>query len=50
MPVFHIYLERMTGIEPASPAWEAGILPLNHIRAMCLRDVSRSAGNIYYTI
>ena len=25
-------LERTTGIEPAFPAWEAGVLPLNHIR------------------
>jgi hypothetical protein len=21
----------MTGIEPASPAWEAGVLPMNYI-------------------
>ena len=27
-----IFLERTTGIEPAFPAWEAGVLPLNHIR------------------
>ena len=25
-------LERMTGIEPATEAWEASILPLNYIR------------------
>ena len=25
-------MERMTGIEPAQPAWKAGILPLNYIR------------------
>lgn len=25
-------MERMTGIEPAYPAWEAGVLPLNYIR------------------
>ena len=25
-------MERITGIEPASPAWKAGILPLNYIR------------------
>ena len=25
-------MERQTGIEPASPAWEAGILPLNQCR------------------
>ena len=24
--------ERMTGIEPASSAWEADVLPLNHTR------------------
>ena len=28
----HKGLERMTGIEPAYPAWKAGILPLNYIR------------------
>lgn len=26
------FLERMRGIEPPLPAWEAGVLPLNHIR------------------
>ncbi len=31
-------MERVTGIEPALPAWEAGVLPLNYTRA------SRSAG------
>ena len=25
-------LERIAGIEPAFPAWEAGVLPMNHIR------------------
>ena len=25
-------LERVTGIEPAPPAWEAGVLPLNYTR------------------
>ena len=25
-------LERVTGIEPALPAWEAGVLPLNYTR------------------
>lgn len=24
-------MEPMTGIEPAPPAWEAGVLPLNYI-------------------
>lgn len=27
-----LFLERMRGIEPPLPAWEAGVLPLNHIR------------------
>ena len=26
------FLERITGIEPASSAWEAGVLPINYIR------------------
>ncbi len=26
-------LERARGIEPPSPAWEAGVLPLNHARS-----------------
>ena len=26
------YLERMMGIEPTQPAWEAGVLPLNYTR------------------
>ena len=25
-------LERVTGIEPAYPAWKAGVLPLNYTR------------------
>jgi hypothetical protein len=25
-------MERVTGIEPAYPAWEAGVLPLNYTR------------------
>lgn len=27
-----VYDKRITGIEPASPAWEAGVLPMNYIR------------------
>lgn len=27
-----LQMERMTGIEPATPAWEAEVLPLNYIR------------------
>ena len=30
--------ERVTGIEPALPAWEAGVLPLNYTRAPARRD------------
>ena len=26
-----VLVEPMTGIEPAPPAWEAGVLPLNYI-------------------
>ena len=33
--------ERMTGIEPASPAWEAGALPLDDIRIFL--------GEVYFT-
>ena len=25
------FLKQITGIEPASPAWEAGVLPMNYI-------------------
>ena len=30
------FLERVTGIEPARPAWKAGILPLNYTRDFSL--------------
>ena len=33
-------MERMTGIEPALSAWEAGVLPLNYIRALGRRRTS----------
>lgn len=34
-----VVVERMTGIEPALPAWEAGVLPLNYIRtSSCSND------------
>lgn len=32
-------LEPVTGIEPAFPAWEAGVLPLNYT-GMCRADLS----------
>ena len=36
-------IEQMTGIEPASPAWEAGVLPMNYIcNCRCDED--------YYTL
>ena len=38
--VSHISLsqqkKRITGIEPAYPAWEAGVLPMNYIRMDCI--------------
>ena len=30
---FPAFVEQITGIEPASPAWEAGVLPMNYICA-----------------
>ncbi len=30
-------LERVAGIEPAQPAWKAGVLPLNYTRLILLR-------------
>ena len=29
---WRISMERVTGIEPAYPAWKAGVLPLNYTR------------------
>src|SRR5690554_7960319 len=29
-----LILERVAGIEPAQPAWKAGVLPLNYTRAL----------------
>ena len=34
-PLTRVYVERMTGIEPAYSAWEADVLPLNYIREDC---------------
>lgn len=36
------FYKQMTGIEPASPAWEAGVLPMNYICAKWFNE-------IYYT-
>lgn len=30
-----LIVERITGVEPASKAWEAFILPMNYIRILC---------------
>ena len=30
-PMPPAYCKQITGIEPASPAWEAGVLPMNYI-------------------
>lgn len=41
--------ERETGIEPASPVWKTGVLPLNHSRKRLMFDVARIslAENLY---
>ena len=31
------HMERVAGIEPAQPAWKAGVLPLNYTRLNLLR-------------
>ena len=31
-----VRMERMTGVEPASTAWEAVVLPMNYIREVAL--------------
>src|SRR5207237_8784812 len=40
------WLERMRGIEPPSQAWEACVLPLNHIRVVPLRERSVTTGRV----
>ena len=32
----------MTGIEPALPAWEAGVLPMNYIREAIVKQIDYS--------
>lgn len=32
-----ILVEPVTGIEPAPPAWEAGVLPLNYTGIACMQ-------------
>lgn len=29
-------MERIKGVEPSFQAWEAGVLPMNHIRMFCI--------------
>ena len=42
-----IYLERVTGIEPALSAWEADVLPLNYTRVRLHRhDLTISPGRV----
>ena len=41
-------MERMTGIEPARPAWKAGVLPLYDIRMVGV--VQRVLTGAYYVI
>lgn len=39
----------MTGVEPASKAWEAFILPMNYIRKRTIRNLARKARSCKYT-
>ena len=39
--------KRMTGIEPASSAWEADVLPLNHTRKCISNELYH---NIYFPV
>ena len=32
-----IHVERMKGVEPSCPAWEAGVLPMNYTRILMHR-------------
>ena len=37
-------VERMKGVEPSCPAWEAGVLPMNYTRMLiCIDDTTLSA-------
>ena len=37
-------VERMKGVEPSCPAWEAGVLPMNYTRILiCIDDTILSA-------
>ena len=48
------FLERVTGIEPAPPAWKAGALPLSYTRVALAKGsgphrCARWAGAVIYT-
>jgi hypothetical protein len=43
-PVTRGGLERVTGIEPAQPAWKAGALPLSYTRTACTLAGTHAAG------
>ena len=36
------YVERVTGIEPARPAWKAGVLPIYDTRILGAKDGTRT--------
>ena len=37
-------MERVAGIEPARPAWKAGVLPLNYTRLGNFSDYNKNGG------
>ena len=43
-------MERVTGIEPARPAWKAGILPLNYTRITTLSSAFFSMSDFYHSL
>ena len=40
-----LMVERMMGVEPTLPAWEAEVLPMNYIRAYAFSDEERAYGS-----
>ena len=45
VPTHHV--ERMRGIEPPSQAWEACVLPLNHIRSAWILAIGHRRTGTY---
>ena len=43
-----IYFKRITGIEPASQAWEACILPMNYIRIFQFYNFNKKCQEYIY--